>query len=268
MVCRAAVHLPRVVNLLPTPTPVPVWSHRCGQGESTPPLLVLLPGIADTAEDYERHGFVDAIRRRRVPVDLAFVDAHYGYYAKRSVLDRIRDDVVAPARASGYRRIWVGGISMGGFGALLYASRFPGEIDGVLALAPYLGGASLIEEIAAAGGLRRWNPLDVSGHEHERSVWSWLRDDGDRIRHPPILLGYGEADRFASAHRLLSEILPPNRVLTTPGKHQWSVWRRLWESWLVHDAFQRALVGVPEIDPLHPATPSAPGRASSRGGSR
>ena len=243
MVCRAAVHLPQVVHLLPTPIPIPVRSYRCEQGEPAPTLLVLLPGIGDTAEDYERHGFADAIRRLRVPLDLAFVDAHYGYYAKRSVLDRIRDDVIAPARAEGYRRIWLGGISMGGFGSLLYASRFPREIDGVLALAPYLGGASLIDEIVGAGGLRRWNPTDVSGHEHERSVWSWLRDDGDQIRQPPILLGYGEADRFAPAHRLLSGILPPNRVLTMPGKHQWSVWRRLWESWLVNDAFQRTLVG-------------------------
>jgi len=249
IVCRTALHLPHVVNLLATPSPVPVRSHRSQGAESTPPLLVLLPGIADTAEDYERYGFTEAIQRRRIPLDLALVDAHYGYYAKRSVLDRIREDVIVPARASGYRRIWLGGISMGGFGALLYASRFPGEVDGVLALAPYLGGASLIDEIANAGGLRRWNPTDVGGHEHERSVWSWLRHEGERNEDPPILLGYGEADRFAAAHRLLSEVLPPNRVLTTPGKHRWPVWRRLWDSWLVHDAFQQSLVGRPGRPP-------------------
>jgi pimeloyl-ACP methyl ester carboxylesterase len=245
IVCRAAVHLPQVVSLLPTPIPVLVRSHRYQRTESTPTLLVLLPGIGDTAEDYERHGFTEAVQRQRVPIDLALVDAHYAYYAKRSVLDRIRDDVVAPARASGYWRIWLGGISMGGFGALLYASRFPGEIDGVVALAPYLGGTSLIKEITGAGGVRRWNPTDVSGHEHERSVWSWLRHDARQPRQPPIVLGYGVEDRFAAAHRLLSEVLPPDRVLTTPGKHDWPVWRRLWDSWLAQDVFQQSLVGLP-----------------------
>ena len=240
VVCRLALRVPRVVSLLPTPAPVLTRCHRCPVSEPPSDLLVLLPGIEDIVDDYERYGFIDEVRRRGFALDLVLVDAHYGYYAKQSVLDRVREDVVVPARASGYRQIWLGGISMGGFGALLYASRFPGDIDGVVALAPYLGSASLIQEIASAGGVRRWHPTGVSRHEHERSLWSWLRDEAIESQRPLLYLGYGEEDRFAPAHRLLSDILPPDRVITTRGKHDWPAWCRLWDSWLTTDAIQRS----------------------------
>jgi hypothetical protein len=101
-------------------------------------------------------------------------------------------DVVVPARASSYRQIWVGEFSWVGFGALLYASRFPGDIDGVVA--PYLGSVSLIQEIASAGGVRRWHPPRVSRYEHERSLWPWLRDEVIDSHRPFLYLGYPHRD--------------------------------------------------------------------------
>jgi pimeloyl-ACP methyl ester carboxylesterase len=40
----------------------------------------------------------------------------------------------------GYGHVRAAGISLGGFGALLYASRYPEEVTGILAVAPFLGG--------------------------------------------------------------------------------------------------------------------------------
>ena len=34
---------------------------------------------------------------------------------------------------------------------------------------------------------------------------------------PPLYLGWGAADRFAPAQRVLAEALPPQRVFTAPG---------------------------------------------------
>ena len=49
---------------------------------------------------------------------------------------------------------------------------------------------------------------------------------------PPLYLGFGLADRFASNHQLLAEALPQDRVFTTEGGHQWAPWRRLWARFL------------------------------------
>jgi pimeloyl-ACP methyl ester carboxylesterase len=86
------------------------------------------------------------------PVDMVMVDAHYGYYADRTILEELHEGVFRPARTCGYRRIWIGGISLGGFGALLYASRYPEDVT----MAPFVGHPHLIDEIASAGGLSRW----------------------------------------------------------------------------------------------------------------
>ncbi|MER3423449.1 MAG: hypothetical protein C4293_09680 [Nitrospiraceae bacterium] len=41
-----------------------------------------------------------------------------------------------------------------------------------------------------------------------------------RLR-PALFLGYGERDKFASAHSLLQQILPRRHVFTTKGGHNW-----------------------------------------------
>jgi pimeloyl-ACP methyl ester carboxylesterase len=196
--------------------------------------MVLLPGIGDMMDDYEFHGFIEAVRRSNLPVDLVAVDAHYGYYADRTVLDRLRDDVIAPAGARGYQAIWLVGISMGGFGALLYASEHPGEITGVVALAPFLGDTGIIREIMRAGGVTRWHPVDIAEHDYPRRLWSWLKQYERPAPHLPIVyLAYGDRDTFAAGHRALGEILPPARVLVTRGAHDWQTWKRLWDRILI-----------------------------------
>jgi hypothetical protein len=75
-------------------------------------LLVFLPGVFDVVEDYEAHGFLQAVRETGRAVDKLLVDAHLGYYAARTVLERLRQDVIGPARAR-YESIRLIGVSMG-----------------------------------------------------------------------------------------------------------------------------------------------------------
>lgn len=65
--------------------------------------------------------------------------------------------VFAPRRP-GHDHVWVLGVSMGGLGALHYTQQHPDRVDGVIALAPYLGRRRLVAEIRDAGGLARWTP--------------------------------------------------------------------------------------------------------------
>src|SRR5262245_15611963 len=142
-------------RLRPTPVPLRTVSHS-GMGRPDT-LLVCLPGRRDRPEDFDRFGFAAAAARAGARVDLIAADAHLGYYYKRIIVERLHEDAIAPARPR-YRRIWLVGVSIGGTGALLYAARHPENVDGIVLLAPFLGEEKVIDEVAAAGGLRNWRP--------------------------------------------------------------------------------------------------------------
>ncbi|MDB5966343.1 MAG: esterase [Polaromonas sp.] len=199
-------------------------------------LLVFLPGRYSNIDEFVREGFVSAVRDRRVAVDTMLVDAHMGYYSNGTVLDRLEADVFEPARAAGYRSVWLVGVSLGGLGTVLHEEAMPGRIAGMVLLAPYLGERQALQEIEAAGGLRAWKapagPLPRDPMEPR--IWRWLQAGASAPvpALPPIYLGYGTEDRFLYSHRLLAAALPPGRVFTTPGGHDWPQWRQLWQQTL------------------------------------
>jgi len=205
-------------------------------------LIVLLPGAYSHPDEFEREGFVKALNDNRLAVDVMRVDAHLGYYNAKTILERLSQDVMVPARSLGYKAIWIVGISVGGFGGLLYAQTHPGELAGIVAIAPYLGERALGADIANAGGLARWTgPLgDPPGSDprtpNETQLWQWLRGYVGATAtfgaRPPLYLGYGIDDRFAFSHRLLAAALPASRVFTTEGGHDWPEWTRLWRRML------------------------------------
>lgn len=198
-------------------------------------LLVLLPGAFDQPADFIHEGFVKAVRGRRIAADIELLDAHTEYYMQQIIVERLLDEVVRPARAHGYRHIWLVGISLGGYGSLLFAKAHGALIDGVFAIAPYLGRRDLPAQIAAAGGLARWEPpADRSTPDaFDIDLWRWLQGytstPPDR---PPLYLGYGTDDRFARSNAVLAAVLPHERVLTVDGAHTWAPWLRLWSAFL------------------------------------
>lgn len=197
-----------------------------------PALLVMLPGAYSQPAEFVANGFVEALRRQHIAADCVIADAHLGYLYDRSLVTRLREDIVGPARSQGYRQIWLVGISLGGFGALGYGTRHGAEIDGIVALAPYLGRRELQREIVTAGGPAAWQPnarpREADDLEHE--IWQWLAAPPPQA--PPVYLGFGTDDRLADSHRLLAGILSPERVTQVPGDHDWSAWLALWQQWL------------------------------------
>jgi hypothetical protein len=163
---------------------------------------------------------------------MLLVDAHLGYYAARTVLERLRQDVIGPARAR-YESICLIGISMGGLGALLYAARYPGHVTDVALLAPFVGEAPIIEDITAAGGPRSWSPSPAVELEYQEELWSWLKAyDPARRAYPRIVLGYGLQDRIVPGLGLLAGVLPGDHVFASSGRHDWRTWTRLWRAML------------------------------------
>lgn len=191
-------------------------------------LVVFLPGRGSGVRSFQAEGFVEALHRKSPEVDMVGVEAHLGYYLDRTLPGRLKEDVIDPARKRGYREIWLVGISMGGLGAILYDTTYPGDVTGLCLLAPYLGEKAILEDISKAGGLARWHP-DAGDNDQERDIWlrlnSYAAQDKNAGR---VYLGFGTGDRFAASNRLFSSLLPAAQVMTVEGGHDWSTWRALW----------------------------------------
>ncbi|WP_225783474.1 alpha/beta hydrolase [Xenophilus sp. Marseille-Q4582] len=223
----------------PAGVPLPVREDRadCGAADT---LLVLLPGRGMALRELAHEGFVQAWRAAGVRADLWRVDAHQGYYRDRSIVDRLHADIVQPARARGYGRIWLAGISLGGLGALLYAHAHPQEVAGLLLIAPYLGEAATAADVAAQGGPARWTPPQAGGDAIGLRAWGALKHAVSPPPGPtPLYLAFGVDDRLAPTHRVLAEALPPQRVMTAAGGHDWPAWRPLWRRLLAQAPLPR-----------------------------
>jgi pimeloyl-ACP methyl ester carboxylesterase len=192
--------------------------------------MVWLPGAFHTPEDFLSAGFAAAVRERDITLDLEFVQLELEHVQDRRMVGRLAREVIAPARARGNSTVWLGGISLGGLIALEYAASGAGHWDGLCLLAPYLGNRILITEIERSGGLAAWQPQALAESDEERRIWCFVRERRGAPR--PLYLGYGRDDRFAAAHELMAQALPPKAVDVAPGGHDWRTWLTLWERFL------------------------------------
>jgi hypothetical protein len=210
--------------------------HMAPRKAAVPVLLILLPGFGMCADDFVSHGFIEAARQHAPTVDILVAEPDLDLYLDGKVAGDLTS-LVATQRAAGYSRIWMGGISLGCFGALLAASGCD-AIEGLILLAPFLGTQGLIAEVERAGGLHAWEPGEVAENDSERRLLAWLaRLDRIAAGKPVIHLGYGVSDRFAAASRHLATILPPGRTHALDGSHDWPCWAGLWRSLLAADPF-------------------------------
>jgi hypothetical protein len=201
----------------------------CAAGAGNAPTqMIWLPGAYHSAQDFVNEGFARAALQRRIPLDLRFVDLEMQHLDDRDAFQRLRSEIVLPARDSG-AAVWLAGISLGGLAALDYASTHVGELEGLCLLAPYLGNRMLLNEIAAASGLAGWEPGELAESDTERRIWRYIKT---RNNLATLFLGYGKSDRFSAGHDLLAAALPADSVEVVAGSHQWNTWLKLWESFL------------------------------------
>ncbi|MFC5303233.1 alpha/beta hydrolase-fold protein [Azospira restricta] len=191
-------------------------------------LLVLLPGAYMTPQHFVDAGFVAARDAQGAALDLAIAGLDLAEISGGAALPAVRDAIVRPARRD-YRRVWLGGISLGGFLALLYAARHADEVDGLCLFAPYPGSRITTGAIAAAGGLAAWTPTPEQRADPEFELWAWLQSDAAK---PPVHIDYGRDDRFADGIAQLAAALPQACVGTRPGGHDWPVWAAAWNDFL------------------------------------
>jgi len=201
------------------------------EGRRTALLLALLGGSLTEPEDFVREGFPQALRDRGIAADLSLSEMKMAWFADGSVVSRIRDSVVDPAKARGHARIWMAGISLGALAALCYAARHEDDLAGVTLITPYPATREVLREIEAAGGLSQWRPTVPPEGDLEREAWRWLI--GRDSRRPPQVRCYlASGDRFAEGQRQMAQALDPACVRELPGGHDWAAWRLLWSEFL------------------------------------
>jgi pimeloyl-ACP methyl ester carboxylesterase len=190
-------------------------------------LIVVLPGFGSDAEALDKHKIGDAVHKNWPQADVLLTSATFTYYKHRNIVSRLEEDVIAPARKAGYKKIWLAGASVGGMGVLFYEHEHPGEMDGLVLLAPWLGSSDTLDQIRKAGGVRNWNPgpvpetVDDDNYQQElwRVVKNWSEDSASAAR---VWLICGTDDRLLPTARLLASAIPSSHYIELQdGSHNW-----------------------------------------------
>lgn len=201
-------------------------------------LLVMLPGAGITAEDFATQGFIAAAQANQPALDIIALRPDLDLYLDGTVGPVLHDGVIAPAITAGISRVSLLGLSLGGMGALLYASDYPDLVEGIVLLAPFLGTHGTMAELTRAGRIADWTADASIATAPERQLLTWLQSQLAAGRnHPRLWLGHATGDRFAAGHRLLAAALPPSQVVQVDGAHDWAAWTTAWHSILARNPF-------------------------------
>ena len=200
--------------------PAPQQAHR---------LVVFLPGRGDDLAGLKKSGIAQIIQRDWPDADVELAGMTMAYYTSGQSTRKLHDEIMLPAQKRGYQEIWLAGTSLGGMGALTYDRDYPGEVYGMLLMAPYLGDGSVGKDVVRAGGLAQWNPgppepLSSKNWQHE--LWRYLHGwtiDSSRARH--VWLAYGDHDGLRPLIELVQPMVPSTHVFGLPGGHSWDVWK-------------------------------------------
>lgn len=208
---------------------IPTELRVATQASAPAPLVVVLPGRRDNIAVMSEFAIAEAIQRSWPQAEVMLTSATLDYYLEGELPRRLHNQIILPARARGVREIWLVGASLGGMGALLYEREHPGEVQGIVLLAPYLGKTKLLKEIANAGGIKTWQPgIDpqaMSTRTYQLELWRYLKTWVDRPQLAArVWIAYGDQDRLRKAIPVIAPLLPDAQILERPGAHKWSVW--------------------------------------------
>jgi hypothetical protein len=206
----------------------PIPTTLVAAPESAKRLVIVLPGRSEDLAALERKDMAATIQAIWPDADVLLTGLTLPFYRQGVAASRLQSEIIEPARSRGVSEVWLLGISLGGMGAILHEHEYPGTVDGVVLLSPYLGGRRVQDEIRSESSLANWNPGPVQplGHDtFERELWRTIQQwNNDARRKNAVWLAYGEDEAFRESNELLGQALPAGNVRMLPGGHDWALW--------------------------------------------
>ena len=208
-----------------------------GARDRNPPLLVFLHGLGGSDLSFTANpALLDALADLgpRAPV-VAFPDGGTSFWYDRPSGDWgayvVREVIPAVARRAGAdaRRVAVGGISMGGFGAYHLGMEHPDRFCGVGGHSPALWlsfeeSGEFPEAFDDAGAFAENDPVETA------------REDPDAFGETPVWADTGSADWFLPGFRAFRAALEAGETDLSarewPGGHDLAYWDSHWDSYL------------------------------------
>jgi S-formylglutathione hydrolase FrmB len=212
-----------------------VAATPAGGGERRP-LLVFLHGRGGDENSELSDEFYAALAEQgsKAPV-IAFPyggDSSYWHDRADGDWDRYVVDEVIPAVTKQFgadpKRVAIGGISMGGFGALDIALHHPGRFCAAGGHGP---------AIWQTGGETAAGAFDDAEDFAQNDLVGAAQDGGQEFTSEPLWLDAGTEDPFqpgdrAFAHALKADGAPAAIHLTWPGDHSSDYWNKHWDAYL------------------------------------
>jgi S-formylglutathione hydrolase FrmB len=196
------------------------------------PLLVFLHGRGDKGEDSNvNDAFFKALAAQgdRAPAVVFPNGGNHGYWHDRRGARWARyvlDEVIPRATeelGADPKRVAIGGISMGGFGALDIARLHPRRFCAVGAHSPALW---------QAGGETASGAFDDARDFARHDVIGAARRSPRLFGDTPVWLDAGTQDPFIPGDRALDRALRSVRLRTYPGAHEGPYWRAHYGAYL------------------------------------
>ena len=172
-------------------------------GKKTDRLIIFFPGLYDTEEKFKDEDFFSIARKEGVSADLVSVNVNVFHLVKGMMIERVEKDIFETAKETGYKNIWLVGVSLGGLNSLLFNIKHEKDLCGVVTLAPYVADTPLTEDLSDAKSINDWKPstngdkLDLE--KRLQQLWIWLKESSSNNNLKKIYLGYGKQDRYIDA---------------------------------------------------------------------
>jgi pimeloyl-ACP methyl ester carboxylesterase len=206
-------------------------------------LVVMLPTMGGDGSFYESRGFIQELRDRGFSSHCKVLNVDPSLYLNRRIVDLLKSEVIDPAKADGYEKIWLLGISLGGHGALLYLSEYPEDIYATVVLAPFVADPLTTRLIQKEGGLKEMKKCPDLAWGYACNMLTlikkYLGTPGNERR---LALGFGTDDAFARQNRMLAELIAPDQIfIVQGGRHDWNTWKKLFDQ--VLDYIEKNRIG-------------------------
>jgi pimeloyl-ACP methyl ester carboxylesterase len=224
----------------PTNKPLAVLEYAAPTGmETSKTLLVFLRGRGGSHKNFEAYGFIESARAAGIDAKIVAPNTHMGYFMSRKFVERLKVDVIDPAKAQGYEKVWLVGVSLGGLGSIIYSKNHPEDVDGAFLIAPFVGNDPILDEVIASGGPSEWSPGEFDATDDwQREIWQWLKAYPESEATPAFHMGYGDQDRLIKGQKLLAEVIGADRVIVVEGDHKYVTFAKIWEAFLERSIIQ------------------------------